>query len=35
MAAGISNRIVRSYLQKIHAPPEKVFPLLCPVRESS
>jgi hypothetical protein len=26
-------RIKRTYVQHISAPPEKVFPLLCPVRE--
>jgi hypothetical protein len=26
-------RVTRSYLQKLLAPPETVFPLLCPVRE--
>ena len=28
-----ANRITRTYCQTIHAPPEMVFPLLCPVRE--
>jgi hypothetical protein len=28
-----SGRITRSYTQRIEAPPERVFPLLCPVRE--
>ena len=27
------QRVVRSYTQTIHAVPETVFPLLCPVRE--
>ncbi len=27
-------RVARSYVQKIHARPEDVFPLLCPVREA-
>jgi hypothetical protein len=27
-------RVTRTYLQKIQAPPEEVFPLLCPVRET-
>jgi hypothetical protein len=27
------QRVVRSYTQTIHAGPETVFPLLCPVRE--
>jgi hypothetical protein len=29
-----SGRTVRSYTQHIAAPPEAVFPLLCPVREA-
>lgn len=29
-----SGRSVRSYAQRIEAPPERVFPLLCPVREA-
>ncbi len=29
-----SRRIVRSYVQKIEAPAEKVFPLICPVQEA-
>jgi hypothetical protein len=29
----IGKRVVRSYTQTIHAVPETVFPLLCPVRE--
>ena len=28
------NRATRSYTQKLVAPPAKVFPLLCPVREA-
>lgn len=28
------NRIARSYVQKLVAPPAQVFPLLCPVREA-
>ncbi|ABK18772.1 hypothetical protein [Syntrophobacter fumaroxidans] len=28
------SRVERSYVQKIDAGPEKVFPLLCPVREA-
>lgn len=28
------RRLTREYRQTIHATPEKVFPLLCPVRES-
>jgi len=28
-----SGRVVRSYVQTIAAPPARVFPLLCPVRE--
>jgi hypothetical protein len=27
------NRQKHSYTQQLHAPPERVFPLLCPVRE--
>lgn len=27
------NRATHSYRQRLHAPPAKVFPLLCPVRE--
>lgn len=27
-------RVTRSYVQKLHAPPADVFPLLCPVRET-
>lgn len=33
MAAFDSGRVVRSYTQNIEASPERVFPLLCPVRE--
>jgi hypothetical protein len=29
-----SKRITRSYRQTINAPPDEVFPLLCPVREA-
>ena len=29
-----AKRITRSYQQTINAPPEAVFPLLCPVREA-
>lgn len=29
-----ANRIVRRYCQTIYAPPDDVFPLLCPVREA-
>jgi hypothetical protein len=29
-----SNRIARTYTWEIPAPPDRVFPLLCPVRES-
>ena len=29
-----ARRITRSYCQSIHAGPEKIFPLLCPVREA-
>ena len=28
------NRVVRSYVQRLVAPPERVLPLLCPVREA-
>lgn len=28
------NRVAHSYVQKLAAPPEQVFPLLCPVREA-
>jgi Polyketide cyclase / dehydrase and lipid transport len=28
-----SGRVTRRYVQHIDAPPERVFPLLCPVRE--
>jgi hypothetical protein len=28
------NRVVRSYVQKLVAPPSRVLPLLCPVREA-
>lgn len=28
------SRIARSFIQRIAAPPEDVFPLLCPVREA-
>jgi hypothetical protein len=31
--ANPSRRIVRSFVQQIHASPEQVFPLLCPERE--
>jgi hypothetical protein len=27
-------RVERTYIQKIHAEPDRVFPLLCPVRET-
>lgn len=29
-----SPRITRHYTQRIEAPPARVFPLLCPVREA-
>lgn len=29
-----SERITRRYTQRIEAPPEQVFPLICPVREA-
>jgi hypothetical protein len=28
------NRVTRSYTQRLEASPERVFPLLCPVREA-
>lgn len=28
------NRVTRSFTQTLNAPPDQVFPLLCPVRES-
>lgn len=28
------NRVARSYVQRLTAPPARVFPLLCPVREA-
>jgi hypothetical protein len=28
-----ANRVVKEYVHEVHARPEKVFPLLCPVRE--
>jgi hypothetical protein len=28
------NRVTRSYVQRLHAAPARVFPLLCPVREA-
>jgi hypothetical protein len=31
----LSARIVRSFVQHIHAPPEDVFPLLCPELEKA
>ncbi len=34
MSDFVGQRIVRSYTQTIHAEPEAVFPLLCPVREA-
>lgn len=34
MPAIDSGRTVRTYTQRIQAPPESVFPLLCPVREA-
>jgi len=33
MQATSPNRIKHSYTQSLAAPPDKVFPLLCPVRE--
>ncbi len=34
MIATQSGRITRQYTQRIEAPPEAVFPLICPVREA-
>ncbi len=34
MATGNAHRVVRSHTQTIAAPPRRVFPLLCPVREA-
>jgi hypothetical protein len=31
--AAPSRRVVRSFIQHIHATPEQIFPLLCPERE--
>ena len=28
------NRVTHSYTQQLIAPPDRVFPLLCPVREA-
>jgi hypothetical protein len=28
------NRVIRRYVQRLAAPPARVFPLLCPVREA-
>jgi len=28
------RRVTRRYTQNLHAPPDRVFPLLCPVRET-
>ena len=33
MASFVSKKVILNYKQTNHAPPEKVFPLLCPVRE--
>ena len=33
MSEFTAKRIARSYVQHFKAPPERVFPLLCPVRE--
>jgi hypothetical protein len=33
MRATKPNRVTHSYRQSLHAAPDKVFPLLCPVRE--
>lgn len=34
MIPRVVNQVSRSYIQRIEAPPERVFPLLCPVREA-
>jgi len=34
MKVMVPCRVTRTYVQKIQAPPEEVFPLLCPVRET-
>lgn len=34
MKTALPVRVTRSYVQRIHARPEDVFPLLCPVRET-
>ena len=34
MADRYDSTVVRTYTQRIEAPPERVFPLLCPVREA-
>ena len=31
----LASRVVRSFVQHIHASPEEVFPLLCPEREKA
>jgi hypothetical protein len=33
MSAKIGTKVIREYTMTLSAPPEKVFPLLCPVRE--
>lgn len=34
MNVRLPNRVVRSYVQRLVAPPDRVLPLLCPVREA-
>lgn len=34
MTQKFGERVERAYTQRIEAPPERVFPLLCPVREA-
>jgi hypothetical protein len=34
MLLAAPNRVAHSYRQRLHAPPSRVFPLLCPVREA-
>lgn len=34
MKVALPNRVARSYVQQLVAPPAAVFPLLCPVREA-
>ena len=34
MRVGTPNRVTRTFVQRLAASPERVFPLLCPVREA-